>query len=177
MRDWLVLQGSSKKLNKNSTHRFGVTRFTSSGSSNIVESGIIISNKCNLRFLSNCFNDEIIKSFSSSLWIVLRVCLQDDDPTQALTCSKVSPVFLCVLIGALQVLHIQLSQFTTMFDPKNFFMSGSNQCTGQVCLLTFDLKRFLQIAHKTTTFFLLGTDLNATTQEIKRSSDRDMIIS
>ena len=81
MQDWLVLRGSFKKLNKNSTHRFGITRLTSSGSSNIVESGLIIYNKCNLKFLSNCFNDKIIKSFSSSLCILLRVCLQDDDPT------------------------------------------------------------------------------------------------
>ena len=41
------------------------------------------------------------------------------------------------------MIHIQLSQSTTTFDPKHFFMSGRKLCTGQVCLLTFDLKRFL----------------------------------
>ena len=36
---------------------------------------------------------------------------------------------------------------------------------------------FLQVAKITTPFFLLWTDLNATTQDINRSSDCDMIIS
>ena len=47
----------------NSTHRFRITRLTSCGSSNIVDSGIIIYNKYNLTFLRNCFCDKNIKSF------------------------------------------------------------------------------------------------------------------
>lgn len=57
----------TKKLLKNGIHRFGITRLTTCGFSNIVDCGIIIYNRSILSNLGNCFSDKIFQSFSSSL--------------------------------------------------------------------------------------------------------------
>ena len=57
----------TKKLLKNGIHRFGITRLTTCGFSNIVDCRIIIYNRSILSNLGNCFSDKIFQSFSSSL--------------------------------------------------------------------------------------------------------------